>query len=132
MAMADKREPPPGGGGSTTGHPRPPASIQSSTTTTPEQLGGSSDATPRRMRTFEEIIAYEKENRNILTVKLAKIVTFVNGEEVRERNLNIEDIGELFFDVVKLKVEDCAGLSLSTNRYDTKEINLKPGVDPTP
>ena len=131
--MADIREPPPGGGGGgTTGHPRPPVSIQSSTTTTPEQLGGSSDATPCRMRTFEEIVAYEKENRNILIVKLAKIVTFVNGEEVRERSLNIEDIGELFFDVVKLKVEDCAGLSLSTNRYDTKEINLKPGVDPTP
>ena len=32
-------------------------------------------------------------------------------------------------DVVKLDVEDCAGLSLSTNRYDTKEINLKPGVE---
>ena len=27
-------------------------------------------------------------------------------------------------------MEDCAGMSLSTQRYDTKEINLKPNVNP--
>ena len=123
--MGAKKEPPPGGGSSS-------PSSHSSPTATPEKSGGGSDGTPCRMRTFEEIIADEKKNRNILIVKLTKIVTIVNGEEVKEKSLNIEDVGELLFDVVQLKVEDCAGISLSTNRYDTKEISLKPSVDPTP
>ena len=82
------------------------------------------------MRSFEEIIADEKKNRNTLIVKLIKIVKFEDGKEVRAPSLIMEDIGELFFEVVKLEVNDCAGISLSTQRYDTKKINLKPGVDP--
>ena len=101
-------------------------------TTTSEKSGGGTDSGPCRMRSFEEIIAHEKKNRNILIVKLSKIVTFVNGKEVKEKNLGMEEMGELMFEVIKLKIEDCAGLSLSTSRYDTKEINLKPGKDPTP
>ena len=119
--MGTKKESPPGGGGSS-------GSSHSSSTTTPKKLGGGSDGNPCRMRTFEEITADEKKNRNILIVKLTKIETTVKGEEVKE----CEDVGGLLFDVVQLKVEDCAGISLSTNRYDTKEINLKPSVDPTP
>ena len=84
------------------------------------------------MRSFEEIIEDEKKNRNILTIKLSKIVNFVDGREERPPSLNLEDIGEIIFDVIKLNVEDTNGLSLNTNRYDTKEIKLKPGVDPTP
>ena len=33
---------------------------------------------------------------------------------------------------MKVKVDDCAGLSLTTSRYDTKQINLKPSIDPQP
>ena len=83
------------------------------------------------MKTFEEIINEEKKNRNMLIVKMTKIVKFVNGKEERPMNLTTEDLGEFLFDVVKLKVEHCAGLSLTTQRYDTKEIKLKPNVNQT-
>jgi hypothetical protein len=33
---------------------------------------------------------------------------------------------------MELKMEDCDGIGLRTHCYDTKEINLKKGVDPTP
>ena len=125
--MGDTGQPPPGDPPNL--HPTP-APTQS--TTTPEKTGGGPEATPCRMRSFEEIVADEKKNRNILIVKLVKIVTIVNGKEEKEKNLTMEDVGELLFDVVKLKVEECDGLSLSTSRYDTKEIKLKPGTDPTP
>ena len=118
---------PPPGGGPFQGQPTSPKS-----STTPEKLGGATNDTPCRMRSFEEILAEEKKNRNILTVTLTKIIIFENGREIKEKNLTMKDMGEFMFDVLKLKVEDCAGLSLSTNRYDTREINLKPGTDPTP
>ena len=109
----------------------PPSHIQPESTMTPAQAGGGSNQ-PCRMRSFKEIIEDEKKNRNILTIKLSKIVNFVDGSEERPPSLNMEDIGELIFDVIKLKVEDTSGVSLNTNRYDTKEIKLKPGVDSTP
>ena len=109
----------------------PPSTIQPEPSMTPTQVGDGPNQ-PRRMRSFQEIIEDEKKNRNILTVKLSKIVSYVDGKEERPPSLNMEDIGELIFDVMKLKVEDTSGLSLNTNRYDTKEIRLKPGIDPTP
>ena len=68
------------------------------------------------MRSFDEIIADEKKNSNTLTVKLLKIVKIVNGKEEKDKSLTMEDVGELLFDVVKLNIDDCAGLSLSKNR----------------
>ena len=117
-------QPPPGGGAKDSPPPSNPLS------TTPVQSGGGQDNVPRKMRTFEEIVAEEKKNRNILTVKLTKIVKYVDGKEERPASLTMEDIGEFIFDVVKLEINDCSGISLSTQRYDTKEINLKPNVDP--
>ena len=64
------------------------------------------------MRSFDEIIADEKK----ITVKLLKIVKIVNGKEEKDKSLTMEDVGELLFDVVKLNIDDCAGLSLSKNR----------------
>jgi hypothetical protein len=123
----DNHLPPPGGGPLQ----QQPAST-SQPTMTPERTGDGSTDTPCRMRSFEEIVAAEKKSRNILTVKMTKIVKFVDGKEVKDKNLFMEDVGELIFDIMKVNVDDCAGLSLTTSRYDTKEINLKPGIDPTP
>ena len=117
-------DPPPGGGAHNL------SCLSTNQSTTPEQSGGGQEPIPRKMRSFEEIIADEKKNRNTLIVKLTKIVKYEDGKEVKAPSLTMEDIGELFFEVVKLEVDDCAGISLSTQRYDTKEINLKPGVEP--
>ena len=117
-------EPPPGGG------PPSEATLNVQQTMTPEQTGGGIDNLPRKMRTFEEIMSDEKKNRNILTLTLTKIVKYEAGKEVRAPSLTLEDMGDFVFDVLKLQMEDCSGLSLSTQRYDTKLIHLKPGTDP--
>ena len=101
------------------GQKQPPA-------VTPDMTGDGPETLPRRMRTYEEIVADERKCRNILTVTLNKIVKYVDGKEDRPPSLNMEDVGELFFVIVKLDVSDCVGLSLNTQRYDTKAINLKP------
>ena len=79
-------QPPPGGG-----PPKSPT-LPTLQTTTSDQTGGGPDNLPRRMRSFEEILADEKKNRNILVVKMTKIVKFVDGKEDRPPSLNIEDV----------------------------------------
>ena len=95
------------------------------------RVGGSSVG-PKQMRTFAQILADEKEERNILEIKLTKRYSGDQGNQTKPENLSFERIGELMFDVLKLKAEDCRRVALVTNRYDTKEVMLKPGVDPTP
>ena len=88
---------------------------------------------PRKLRNFAEILNEEKHHRNILEVKLVRTnVIDEKGEHVKVKTLNEEDLSEFLFDVIKLKMEDCLGIALRTHRYDTKEIKLKKGVDPTP
>ena len=123
--MGDTGEPPPGGGNS-----KPPGRPSPHEAMTSEWTEGGTQETPCRMRSYEEIVADERKNRNSIIVKLTKIVKFENGKEVKAKNLSMEEVGELFFDVMKVKVEDCIGLSLSTSRYDTKEIRLRPRIDP--
>ena len=95
------------------------------------RVGGSTSG-PRQMRTFAQILADEKENRNILEIKLTKRVGDEQGNQTKPENLSLEKIGELMFDVIKLKADECERVALVTNRYDTKEVRLKAGVDPTP
>ena len=116
--MVDTGQPPPGGGQHSQPHPA----------MTPDMSRGGTTL-PRRMRSFEEIMNEAKQNRNILVVTVTKIVKFENGKEERPANLSMEDVGTLLFDIIKLDVKDALGVSLTTNRYDTKEINLKPDVD---
>ena len=99
---------------------------------TPASGGGSSDKTPCKMRNFAEILHDEQHYRNILEVKLIRKSETINGEQIKSKTLTEADISELFFDIIKLKVDDCEGIALRTYRYDTKEIKLKRGTDPTP
>ena len=93
---------------------------------------GGSCGGPKKMRTFAEIIAEEKEQRNILEIKLTRLSINVEGELKAAKSLSIEEVGELMFDVIKLKPEDCAGVAMYSSRYDTKEVKLKAGVNPAP
>jgi hypothetical protein len=79
----DSKPPPPAGG-----HPTPPLST-SQLAMTPERTGDDAKDTLCRMRSFEEIVAQEKQNRNILIVKLTKIVKFVDGKEVKDKSLTM-------------------------------------------
>ena len=99
---------------------------------TPASGGGSTDKTPYKMRNFAEILNDEQHHRNILEVKLIRKSETINGEIIKSKTLTETDISELFFDTIKLKVEDCEGIALRTYRYDTKEIKLKRATDPTP
>ena len=95
--------------------------------------GGGSDSSKPRMRTFAEILHEEQNHRNILEVKLERLsIADENGDKIKAKTLNEDDICDFLFDIVQLKVEDCAGIALRTHRYDTKEIKLKKNVDPSP
>jgi hypothetical protein len=93
---------------------------------------GGSHGVPKQMRTFAQILADDKEKRNILEIKLTKKFTGTEGSQTKPESLSLEKIGELMFDVIKLKANECERVAIVTNRYDTKEVMLKPGVDPTP
>ena len=91
---------------------------------------GDRQSEKKKMRTFQQILAEEKENRNIMEIKLRGLnVTMEDGTQERAKSLSIEDVSILIFDILKFKPEDCAGVALYTSRYNTKEVNLKQGVD---
>ena len=128
--MGDTGQPPPGGGGTRAKY----SQIAMSNPVTPASGGDSVDSSSScRMRNFAEILNDEQQHRNILEVKLFRTSeTLENGETVKVKTLNEADLSEFLFDVLKLKMEDCEGIGLRTYRYDTKEIKLKKGVDPSP
>ena len=86
----------------------------------------------KRMRSFQEILAEEKEKRNILEIKLRRLnVTGEDGNQLKAKYLTFEEVSVLIFDILKINPDDCSGVALATSRYDTKEIKLKQEVDPT-
>ena len=84
-----------------------------------------------KMRTFEEIIADATANRNILEIHLKKNLDDENPNS-KPANLTFDQIGELLFDHLKIKSEDCLRFNFSSYRYDRREVFLKPNVDITP
>ena len=102
-------------------------------TTTPAWAGGGpTDRTPR-LRSFAEIMADQKINRNILEIILKKkSTTDSDGNIVSPKNLNFDDLGTFLFDVLKIKAEECLRFNYTLGRYDTREVMFKPGVDISP
>ena len=115
------------------GPPGSPApNPQDSSTMTTAGGRDSDQSQPQRMRSFAEILSGDKLHRNILEIKLIRTSKVLEtGETVKARTLTEADISEFLFDEINLKVEDCLGIALRTHRYDTKEVKLKKGVDPT-
>ena len=82
------------------------------------------------MRGFEQIISEEKQTRNIIEISLTKIQsTDENGEIARPRSLSFEELGELIFDVLQIKAEECLAINFNTGHYDQREIKMKPEVN---
>ena len=84
-----------------------------------------------RLRTFEEIIHDATNNRNILKIKLQKNVN-ESDSSVKPPNLSYDQLGELLFDHLKIKIDDCLRFNFNTSRYDSREVMLKPGLDLEP
>ena len=97
-------------------------------TTTPAWAGGGpTDRTPR-LRSFAEIMADQKINRNILEIILKKkSTTDSDGNIVSPKNLNFDDLGTFLFDVLKISAEECLRFNYTLGRYDTREVMFKPG-----
>ena len=126
--MADP--PDKGGGGSpllknVDSNPDPDQTTLDPTKAGQSVTGGHSQPPPTQ-RPFDQIIAEASADRNILQIHLKKINL---EEETITKSLTYEDLGEFIFDVLKINPEDCLGLDLSTGRYDTREIQLKPNVN---
>ena len=89
--------------------------------------GAQGGAKTTAQRTFAQIVEDEKLTRNILEIQLDKITSEQNGVISKPKPLTFDDLGELIFDVLKLQPSQC--LTFDYNRYDTKQIKLKPDVD---
>ena len=75
----------------------------------------------------------KKKNRNILELKIIKILTQnENGEPQRPRSLTFEELGEFLFDELNINSEDLIAVNLNTGRYDQREVKFRPGVDTAP
>ena len=66
----------------------PPDQVHAGTNAVTSKEGGS-QVGPKKMRSFAEILADEKENRNILEIKLTKIH---DDEQEKVENLSLERI----------------------------------------
>ena len=131
--MGGIREPPPGGG------TKPPNIIENmSSNNFSDQRA---DATAwadisvtggnPAGRTFEQIVEDEKRDRNILEIQLQKCNT-PDEDLANIKSLTYDDLGELMFDVLEIKPENCIAVNFSTGRYDTREVKFLPDVNPTP
>ena len=126
----------PGGGGLDTPNltVSPPHNHPQQSLTYAKALGGES-AGSSNLKKFAEIVAQQKEQRNVLEVKIKKIQassqTTPSEAPSNPRNLTMDDISELTFDILGIKFEECVGIDFWTGRYDSREIILKPGVDTT-
>ena len=96
-------------------------------------LGGAAGGS-NILRKYEEIIAQQKTQRNVLQIKIKKIIPY--GKDPRDpanqpKGLNIDDLSKLVFEFINVKFEECHGVDFYTGRYDTREIVFKPEVDTT-
>ena len=124
-----------GGKGGTTNPlqtPPPTSHPDQSSLTYAAALGGAAGGS-NIIRKYEEIIAQQKTKRNVLEIKIRKNIPHGSNADNRinqPRSLTIDDLSELVFEVLEVKFEECIGVDFYTGRYDTREIVLKPEVDP--
>ena len=124
-------EPPDKGGGTKVWGTQQPPNHPGQSTLDPAQAGlGVSAGTTAQQRPFAQIIAEASANRNIIQLHLKRQQP--TETNTTTKNLTLEDLGEFLFDILKINPEDCLGLDLTTGRYDTREVEMKPEVNVTP
>ena len=93
-------------------HQKPQAAITSA------QAGDRGPVVTPYTRTFSQIIAEEKSQRNILEIHLRKIPVIQNQVPTKPKNLTFDDIGDFLFDVLKLNPDDCLKFDFTTGRLN--------------
>ena len=84
-------------------------------------------------RSFAEIIAEQKQNRNILEIKFTKITNVdAEGRVTKHINLTFDELGSFIFDILKNSPSDRLRFNYVSGRYDTKEVMFKTGFDLAP
>ena len=70
---------------------------------TPSGMGGSEGSGAvkvKEMRTFEQIVADEKQTRNIIEIKVTRKQVEIDGEIKPAKSLSMDDVSVLIFDVI--------------------------------
>ena len=106
-----------------------PEYCPANTATLSGMSGSEGSKVVKEMRSFEQIVADEKETRNIIEIKLTRKQVEIDGEVKPAKTLSMDDVSVLIFDIIGVKPQECLGVALYTSRYDTKEVKFKPGVD---
>ena len=125
-------DPGPGGGDNTGGNPlssqvRPKKSFADATLVAGKVPGG---------RSWQQILEDSKQKRNILEIHMNKIKPN-QSESTQDKTNNIkhlthDELSELLFEKLKVKVSDTVALDYTTGSYGHREVELKPGVDLSP
>ena len=114
-------EQPPPEGGMAHHQPSPPTSstqLGQTKMTSAWAVGAGVAGTPRKQRSFAEIMADHNKNRNILEIILTKIEKLVDGKVTKHRNLNYDEIGTYMFDILKIPPTACLRFNYTTGRSD--------------
>ena len=77
-----------------------------------------------KMRSFEEIVADAKSNRNILEIHLKKNVNN-DSPTSKPANLTYDQLGELLFDILKIKSDECISFDFSTFTFIGTVVIIK-------
>ena len=84
-------------------------------------------------RSFAQILEDEKKERNILEIQLNRNnIINTDGSTGKAKNITYEDLGELLFDILEIKPDDCISFNFNSGRYDQREIKFKPEINTTP
>ena len=115
----------------TTGNNLPNENINQQSPTYASAVGGSTEN--QNIKKYSDIIAQQKKERNIIEIKIKKqtITNKDTNEEVPIKNLTFDDLSELLFEVLGISFEDCIAADYYTGRYDTREVHLRPDIDPS-
>ena len=67
---------------------------------------------------YAEIVANQRDQRNVLEVKIKKIQTPSTTDEApsNPKSLTMDDISEFTFDILGIKFEECVGVDYWTGR----------------
>ena len=92
-----------------------PEYCPANTATLSGMSGSEGSKVVKEMRSFEQIVADEKETRNIIEIKLTRKQVEIDGEVKPAKTLSMDDVSVLIFDIIGVKPQECLGVALYTS-----------------